>query len=123
MDPRHEKGQRDRAADVVDHDVDTTELSACDRGEFGDGREIGEVTRHGHRSTIEGLHLVGDLVEVRRRARRDDHVGAALGEGYRTGRPDAASGAGDDRHLIVDAKTVRNHRGLLRRRARDCPIV
>jgi len=50
---RHQERQRDRAAHVVDDDVDTTELPASDRGELGDRAEVTEVTRHAHRATIE----------------------------------------------------------------------
>ncbi len=101
---RHQKRQRYGAADVVDHDVDTAELSARDRRQFGDGREVGEVARDGDRPALERFHAVGHFVEVRGRARGDDHVRAALGQGERAGRPDAATGAGDDRHLVVNAK-------------------
>jgi hypothetical protein len=50
--------------------------------------------------------LLGDCFQLLLRPRRQDHVGAGVGERRRDARTDAASGAGHDRHAIVETKRV-----------------
>ena len=75
---RHQERQRDRAAHVVDDDVDTTELPASARGELGDRAEVTEVTGHADRAPTERFHLPRDRLAGLELPARDDNIGAGL---------------------------------------------
>ena len=51
-------------------------------------------------------HQVGGLLEPVDPAGAEHHVGAGLGERLREGHPEAARGAGHDRHPVVETEQV-----------------
>jgi hypothetical protein len=96
-------------ADVVDHQVEATELipGVVDQG--GHGLEVAEVGGDDHGPAAGILDQSGHCGQLVSAARRDQHIGAGLGQAHRGGRTDAASGAGDDGHLVGHPETVENH--------------
>ena len=108
-----EERPRHRATDVVHDDVDPPELLLGHVGQAGDGVEVAQVGRHDHGPAAEGLDLRGDGVELLLGARGQQHVGAGLGECEGGGGADAAPGAGDDGHLVVESEAILDHPGSM----------
>ena len=72
--------------------------------------EVVEVGGHHHGPAPGRLDLLGHLAELLLGARRDDDVGARLGQGDGGGGADAPSGPGDDGGAVGEAETVQDHR-------------
>ncbi|BDB42961.1 hypothetical protein IWGMT90018_34070 [Mycobacterium kiyosense] len=77
-------GQRqrppDRAARVVDQDVDAAQVLEYLVGHGGDGVHVREVARVHVRDAAIGADVVGDLLQVFQRAGNQHHGAARLGD-------------------------------------------
>ncbi len=105
-----QEGAGHRAADVVDHDVESAEGFGGPVGQRGDGVELGQVGRHRHGLATAVLDLARHLLELLLGASRDHDVGPRLGQGQRGGRPDAASGSRHHRHAVGQPEAIEDHR-------------
>ena len=70
---------------------------------------MGEVGDDDVGAAAGGPDLLGHLVELGLRARRDDHVRAGFREGQCHRGAESAARAGDDGDLVVEPKSVENH--------------
>ncbi len=99
---------------VVDQVVDAAELRKRLRGHLLGRVGVGDVDPHGERVAALTLDAVGDLL----RALGVDvghHDGRTLArQRLGVGLADAATGAGDDGHLVVELISVRSQRSVLR---------
>ena len=75
------------------------------------GLGVGHVGRHDQGPAAQVLDVPGDLLQVGHRPRRQDHVGAGLGQPDGDPPPDPEPGAGDDRHPPGDGEAVEDHAG------------
>ncbi len=73
---------------------------------------MGEVGGDDVRTPPDALDLLGDLFELRLRARRDDHVRAGFGECQRHRGTQPATRSRHHRDLVVKPKSIEYHVSL-----------
>ena len=71
---------------------------------------VGDVGGDRERPATGVAHQLGGLLEPVDPAGAEHHVGAGLGQRLRERDPEAAGGAGDDRHLVVEPEQVEHGR-------------
>ena len=111
------------AARVVDDDVEPPEVGDGAVGEPGEQLFVVDVGGHHERPPPVCAHLLGDGLELRFRAGREQHVGPGLGERDGCRRTDPAACAGDDRDLPVDPKPFEHHFASPLGRMRPLPVT
>ena len=104
-----EERLRHRAARVVHHDVDATELAIAASTSLAMPSARAEVAGDGDGLAAEGLDLLGDIGQLIGAAGADDDVGADLRERGRDAGTDASPAGGDDRHLAVESEEIEDH--------------
>ena len=98
-----------RAAGVVHHHVDASELRHRPVDELLEVRGLAHVARHDDGATSRGTHVGSHLVELVLRARRDHHVGAGGRESAGDGRADSPPGPGDYGDAVGEHELVEDH--------------
>ncbi len=113
-------GDRGPHAGVVDQDVDAAELAhrrVDQRLAVVGVRDVGAL---GHGAAAGLLDDRARLLEALDAPGAERDVGAGLGEGLGETDPEAGGGAGDDRHLALEAEAVEDAHGAAAYRAASC---
>ena len=100
------------AAGVVDHDVEAPELIDHPVEHIGDGGEVHHVGGDAEPPLAPLLDLVGDRIHVVLAPGKHDDIGPAVGECQGDAAANAASAAGDHRHLAVESKQFVHAHGV-----------
>jgi hypothetical protein len=121
---RLQERARHRTADVVHNNVEPPERIAGFGHQTRRLSEVGQIGHHDTGPAPSRLDRIGSRPELPGRVRGQNQVSAGLGQRERRRRTNAASRAGDDRDLAIDATTIeQDHLTNFTNVRRQCRLV